>query len=245
MGAKDRRRWPRYGRGGQRAAKAAAGGGAATKEEPSPAETALAGGKPGEFGPSPAAVRFPDGERRTSGRPRSVFGRELSNQELASLDGAPAGSTVSCDGLMAAPQHSVVSTPPSRPPAGRSRQDVQRRHRYTQRHLQDQGERRRLRLGDGRPPDGAGRRSSGPSGSTPTRPAAATMSATRCGPSSATTVRSAPASGTSSAAPANSPRACVTPPRSATSTSRRKGSRGGTGRGRMNMTFDLSRGATP
>ena len=70
MGAKDRRRWPRYGRGGQRAAKAAAGGGAATKEEPSPAEAALAGGKPGEFGPSPAAVRFPDGEREPSGRPR-------------------------------------------------------------------------------------------------------------------------------------------------------------------------------
>ena len=118
MGAKDRRRWPRYGRGGQRAAKAAAGGGAATKEEPSPAETALAGGKPGEFGPSPAAVRFPDGERGAKRAAKEVFGRDVSNQDLASIVGAPAGSTVSVTGYNGTLSISVAH--PSIEAAGRT-----------------------------------------------------------------------------------------------------------------------------
>jgi hypothetical protein len=84
--AKDRRRWPRYGRGGRRAARAAGGGGAA--EEPkSPAENAV---QSGQFGPSQAEVRFPDGGKaEVMARAERIMGRPLSEKDLASLVGAP------------------------------------------------------------------------------------------------------------------------------------------------------------
>ena len=149
--AKDRRRWPRYGRG--RAAKVAGGGGAATKEEPSPAEAALAGA-PKEFGPSQATVQV-SGRAQVDAASQQLFGRQLSNQELASLTGAPAGSNV------AVSAHGGRMESQCHPPKHRSCQPVPLPERGgsprdPQQHLHDQGDADRFRLRDGWPADGAG-----------------------------------------------------------------------------------------
>ena len=106
MGAKDRRRWPRYGRG--RAAKVAGGGGAATKEEPSPAEAALAGGPPKEFGPSQATVQV-SGRAQVDAASQQLFGRQLSNEELGVPHRCAGG--LQCRGVSPRWAHGVLGHP--------------------------------------------------------------------------------------------------------------------------------------
>ena len=62
----------------------------------------------------------------------------MSNQELASLVGAPAGSTVRVTGYGGS--IGVQSSPTHIEAAGRTISNAQRRHRDPQRHLQDQGD---------------------------------------------------------------------------------------------------------
>jgi hypothetical protein len=79
--------------GGRRGASRSGGG--LRKDETSPAQAELAGqGETGIFGPSNAKVTFPDGEAETRANVKRVMGRDLSNQELASLVGAPDGAKV-------------------------------------------------------------------------------------------------------------------------------------------------------
>jgi hypothetical protein len=70
------------------------GGGVATKDEPSPAETAIQPGN--QFGPSEAKVQYSsDASRAEVHRAaKQIFGRDMSDQDLASLVGAPKDATV-------------------------------------------------------------------------------------------------------------------------------------------------------